>query len=108
MILALIFGIMAGGSVMYLMIKESHMRELKEWDRNTKKFNPKIHESFDLREDQLVLTSKRGAEMIFQNIMLFDEPEGVSFWTPEYKVEIKMTRIDSCISLKQKCLEDKE
>ena len=85
------------------------MRELKEWDRNTKKFVLKSHESFDLREDQLVLVSKRDGEQFHQNIFLFDERDGVSFCVGnEYRVDIKMARINGQPNLKDKCLEGME
>ena len=85
------------------------MRELKEWDANKKNFVLKSHESFDLREDQLVLVSKRNGEQQHQNIFLFDESDGVCFVVgSEYKVEIKMTRINAQPNLKDKCLEGME
>ena len=94
---------------LYNLGKSKEMRELKEWDRNTKKFVMKNHESFDLREDQLVLVSKKDGEQKHQNIFLFDEKEGVSFCVGnEYKVEIKMTRLDEQPNLKNKCLEAME
>lgn len=81
------------------------MRELKEWNRDTKKFVPKLHDSFKLDGEHLILISSREGSEAHQNLFLFDEPEGVSFVIAgEYKVEIKMKRLNGHANLKEKCI----
>lgn len=70
------------------------MRDIVELDEVRKKYELKLHDSFELSEDQLVLESERNGARVFQNYLLFDEPEGVRFNIgDEYIVEIKVIKL---------------
>lgn len=90
-----IVGLAAIGFSAYLLIKDKmFLREVKEYDVMKRKFMPKVHDEFELFEDQLVLKSERNGEDAYQNYMLFDEPAGLTFNVRnEYEVHIKMTKL---------------